>query len=158
MTVYKDHGVDKIMEIFVWAGAKLLDDEEGSRSTFYGLRYITETLVWLHYCLDRYYCLICCKSLGHSWYGSYDMAQFGWFGWWSEQHSFDLVVTWLVWYTSYLYMIEIALILIWCGAWARYWKAWMCCDWLWVSLDSGRQKWKWLQVAEDLSMWSKAKP
>ena len=140
MTVYREHIVDKIMEIYVWDGAKLLDDEWSSKFSFYGLRYIIETLVWLHYFLDGYYCLMCCEFLGNSWYGFYDVVQFGWFGWWTEHHSCDLLVTWLLWYTSYLYMIEISFILIWCGAWASYWRAWMCCDWLWVSLDSGRQK------------------
>ena len=140
MNVYRERGVDKIMEIFVWAGAKLLDDEAGSRFAFYGLRSITKTLVWLHYCLDRCYCLICCECLGHSWYGFYDVVQFGWFDGWSEQHSCDSVVIWLLQYTSCLYVIEIAFILICCGAWASYWRAWMCCDWLWISLDSGRQK------------------
>jgi hypothetical protein len=77
LTVYMERGVDKIMDIFVRAGAKLLDDEAGSRSAFYGLRSITETLVWLHYCLDGYYCLLCCECLGNSWYVFYDVAQFG---------------------------------------------------------------------------------
>jgi hypothetical protein len=30
----------------------LLKTEAGSISAFYGLRSVTETLVWLHYCLD----------------------------------------------------------------------------------------------------------
>jgi hypothetical protein len=69
--------VDKIMEICVCAGAKLLDDEADSRSAFYGFISITETLVWLHYCLDGYYCLMCCECLGHFLYGFYDVVQFG---------------------------------------------------------------------------------
>jgi hypothetical protein len=77
LTVYRERIVDTIMEIYVLPGAKLLDDEAGSRSAFYGLRSITETLVWLHYCLDGYYYLMCCEFLGHSWYGFYDMVQFG---------------------------------------------------------------------------------
>jgi hypothetical protein len=52
----------------------LLNDEAGSRSAFYGLRSIIETLVWLHYCIDGYYCLMCCECLGHFWYGFYDVA------------------------------------------------------------------------------------
>jgi hypothetical protein len=68
--------VDKIMEICVSNGAKLLDDEAGSRFSFYGLKSTTKTLVWLHYCLDGYY-LMCCEFLGHSWYGLYDVVQFG---------------------------------------------------------------------------------
>jgi hypothetical protein len=138
LTVYRERIVDKIMEICVWAGAKLLDDEAGSRSAFYGLRSITETLVCLHYCLDGYYCLMCCECLGNSWYGFYDVVQFGWFGWWSEKYSFNSVVTWLLWYTSCLYMIDISFILISCGVWASCWRAWMYCDWLVVSLDSQR--------------------
>jgi hypothetical protein len=74
MTVYKECIVDKIMEICVLASAKILDDEAGSRSTFYGLRSITKTLVWLHYCLDGHYCLMYCECLGNSWYGFYDMV------------------------------------------------------------------------------------
>ena len=81
-----------------------------------------------------------CEWLGNYWYGFYDMVHFGWFGWWSDQYSCDSVVTWLLWYTSCLYMIDITFILICCGAWASYWRAWMCCDWLVVRLDIQRQK------------------
>jgi hypothetical protein len=77
MTVYRECTMDKSMDICVSAGAKLLDDEVGSKFSLYGLRYITETLVWLHYCLDGYYFLMCCEFLGNSWYGFYDMVQFG---------------------------------------------------------------------------------
>jgi hypothetical protein len=62
--MYREHGLNNLMEICVRAGVKLLDDEAGSRSAFYGLKSITETLAWLHFCLDRYYCLIC---YGPSW-------------------------------------------------------------------------------------------
>jgi len=52
--LYEDrvHTVDKIMDICVWDDDWLLKIEESYRSTFYGLRFVTETLVWLHYCLD----------------------------------------------------------------------------------------------------------
>jgi hypothetical protein len=56
------------MEIGSWDDDRLLKTEAGSRSSFYGLRSVIETLVWLHYCLDRYYFLLCCEWLGHSWY------------------------------------------------------------------------------------------
>jgi hypothetical protein len=69
--------VDIMVKNCASAGAKLLDDEAGSRYAFYGLRSITDTLVWLHYCLDGYYFLMCCECLGNSWYGFYDMVQFG---------------------------------------------------------------------------------
>jgi hypothetical protein len=44
--MYREHIVDKIMDICVWDGVKLLDDEAGSIFAFYGLRSITETLAW----------------------------------------------------------------------------------------------------------------
>jgi hypothetical protein len=69
----KAHTMDKIMKICVWSDDWLLNIEAGSRSTFYELRSITETLVWLHYCLDGYYCLLCCECLGNSWYDCYDV-------------------------------------------------------------------------------------
>ncbi len=52
--MYEDRArtVDKIMETFVLVDDWLLKTEASSRSAFYGLRSITETLVWLHYCLD----------------------------------------------------------------------------------------------------------
>ena len=47
MTVYKERGVDKIMEIFVWAGAKLLDDEEGSLRHWYSyIIVLMDAIVW----------------------------------------------------------------------------------------------------------------
>ena len=82
-------------------------------------------------------CLMCCEFSGNYWYGFYDMVQFGWFGLWSDQYTCDLIVTWLLWYTSCLYMLEIEFILIYCGEWERYWIYWNCCDCPVVSLDSG---------------------
>ena len=52
LSVYREHIVDKIMEICGWANDKLLNTEAGSISAFYGLISVIETLVWLHYSLD----------------------------------------------------------------------------------------------------------
>jgi hypothetical protein len=55
----------------------LLKTEAGSISTFYGLRSSIEIMLWLYYCLDGYYCLLCGECLRNSWYGCYDVICVG---------------------------------------------------------------------------------
>jgi hypothetical protein len=55
----------------------LLNTEASSRSTFYGLKSATETLVWFHCCLDGYSFLLCGEFLMHSWYGCCDVVCVG---------------------------------------------------------------------------------
>jgi hypothetical protein len=56
---------------------RLLKIEAGSRSTFYGLIYAIEILVWLHCCLDEYSFLLCSQCLRNSWYGCFDVVCVG---------------------------------------------------------------------------------
>ena len=91
LSMYRKRTMDKIMKICFWTDDWLLKTEEGSRSPFYGLKFVTKSLVWLHYCLDLCYCLLCFEFLGHSLYSYYDVV---YVGWWSEQHSYDSILIW----------------------------------------------------------------
>jgi hypothetical protein len=69
--------VDEVMKTCVSVYDKLLKNEAGSKSAFYGLRSAIETMVWLHCCLDGYSFLLCSEFLRNSWYGCCDVICVG---------------------------------------------------------------------------------
>jgi hypothetical protein len=73
----KTHTLDEDMKTCVCASARLLNTEDGSRSPFYGLISSIEIMVWLHYFLDGYSCLLCSEFLRNYWYGCCDVVCVG---------------------------------------------------------------------------------
>jgi hypothetical protein len=60
------HTLDEVMKTCGSVDDGLLESKAGSRSAIYGLKSAIETLVWLHWCLDGYSCLLCSECLRHS--------------------------------------------------------------------------------------------